>query len=93
MRSLARLFSLSRRAADGGIEAVLSAPVSRGGRDDPAFESGAVGMNDRAKSEPARGGIAKDGHFAELPGRLVVSRRERQRRRIKRLNRKVEQDA
>ena len=65
---------------------------SAGNRIDAALEPVAVDVHDQIEIELARPRIAERDHFAEFPRGIDVQQRERQPRRIERLERQVEQN-
>src|ERR1700730_5909847 len=66
---------------------------TRRDRADPALKPFLIDMNDQLQPETRRCRVAKFDHLAELPGRVDMEQRHRKLRGIKRLARKVQEDA
>ena len=102
----ARLFLVAARAAEGGVEAVLSSACRSAcvfitsvwtsepcvERLDAARQAVLVDMHDQVEPELRGAVIAERDHLAEFPGRVDVQQRERRLRRIERLERQMQHD-
>ena len=107
MRSLARLFFVAPRAAEGCVEAVkIERLLQRfgfhhvrvhggAGRDraDAVRDALLVDVDDQVEAEPLCRLVAERDHVPELPRGVDMHEREGQWRRMKRFHRKLQHDA